>query len=134
MPRPYVTNVTSQNNQIVITVKVNGFPSDEPIEISGYATQNDGALAVFYDLQPFPAPNPDGTAYVYLTASPTENFKQGHPVTVVLRMSRVWTTVLEEEEPEEPSPVPVENVEPTEGGTAWSYIKAVTYAAPFPGG
>jgi len=131
MPRPYVTNVTVQNNQIMLTVKVDGFPDDEPVEISGYATQNDGALAVFYDLPPFPAPYPDGTAYIYVTAPPTQSFKHGHPVTVVLRASRVWTTVLEEEvEPGGAAVAQAVKGQPAEEGTSWSDVKAEVYARP----
>lgn len=132
-PRPYVTNVTLKNNQIVLTVKVDDYPPGEPLEISGHATQNNGAFAVFYDLQPVPEPNPDGTAYMYVKAPQSQEFEQGHDVTVVLRAARVWTTVLGEEQPEQGSATvvgPQVQGESAGEGVNWNTVKAVTYAGP----
>jgi hypothetical protein len=128
MPHPYVTNVTLKNNKIVLTVQVDEYPAGEDLEISGHATQNGGAFAVFNDIQQVPKPNPDGTAYMYVTASPSQGFKQGHPVTVVLRAARVWTTVLGETQPGGAAQLPPDD--PAADGTTWTSIRAVTYAAP----
>jgi hypothetical protein len=124
MPHPYVTRVTVKANQIVLTIKVDEYPTGEPLEISGYATQNGGAFAVFNDIQAVPEPNPDDTAYMYLTALPSQDFKKGHAVTVVLRAARVWATVLGEPQiGEGPS---LEWPELAEAGTAWNVIKSVS--------
>jgi len=103
MPHPYVTKVTLKDNQIVLTIQVDDYPTGEPLEISGHATQNGGAFAVFNDIRHVPGPNPDGTAYIYVTAPASQPFVKGHAVTVVLRAATVWATVLEEGGEEEPS-------------------------------
>ena len=121
MPNPYVTSVTLKNNQIVLTVRVDDYQTGESLEISGQATQNGGAYAAFYDTKTVPEHNPDGTAYVYVTATPSQEFEQGRNVTVVLRAAKVWVTVLGESPPEQGA---VAHVEAGEGST-WSYIKAL---------
>ena len=127
-PFPWIANVRFTNNQIVLTVKIEGFTTGESVELSGYATQDGGAFAVFNDLQVVPAPNPDNTIIIYVTALSSQNFKKGHDVTVVLRAARVWATVLGEPEPEQrPSQ---EQAELAEEGTAWTVIKAVTTVGP----
>lgn len=138
MSNPYVTNVTIKNNQVVLTIKIDDLPPGEPLEISGQATQNDGALAVFYDLQPVPEPTPDGTIYMYVKAVPSQSFKKGHAVTVVLRAARVWTTVLGAPQPEGGSSQPVAasvvsqtQDDPAEDGMTWNDVRAVTYAQPW---
>src|SRR5262245_23970824 len=121
--RPYVTNVTLKKNQIVLTVRVDEFEPGEPLEISGHATQNGGAFAVFYDVQRVPEQNPDGTAYMYVKSPPSREFKTGHDVTVVLRAARVWATVLTE--PQDGQTPSKDKDELAEEGTTWNIIKAV---------
>src|SRR6516162_7269196 len=65
MPNPYVKNVAFIDNQLVLTVQVDDYPVGEVLEISGYATQNGGAFAVFNDVKAVPERNPDGTGYMY---------------------------------------------------------------------
>lgn len=128
MSNQYVTKVTLTNSQIVLTVQVDEFQPGESLEISGYATQNGGALAVFYDIQPVPEQNPDGTTYMYVKALASQEFKKGHDVTVFLRAAKVWVTVLGEPQPEKgPSQ---EQGELAEEGTAWTMIKAVSTVGP----
>ena len=93
MANPYVENVAFIKNQIVLAIRVNEYPENEVLEISGYATQSNGALAVFNDIKAVPKPNPDGSDYMYVEAAPSQRFKKGQAVTVVLRAARVWTTV-----------------------------------------
>jgi len=136
MVNPYVTNVTLRKKQIVLTIKVDDYPPGEDLEISGQATQNGGAFAVFNGIKQVPEPNPDGTAYIYLEASPAQDFEKGHDITVVLRAARVWTTVLgESPEPESSShaaqlPTTTGKTESSDEGTSWNKIRAVTYAGP----
>lgn len=91
---PYVTRVTFTGGQIMLTVEVDDFPDGVPVEISGYATQNGGAFANFYDIQSV-TKNPDGTGDVYVTATPTQGFTVDDTITVVLRVARVWVTVID---------------------------------------
>jgi hypothetical protein len=96
MPYPWVTDVTVKNNQIVLTVKIEGFTTGERLELSGYATQDGGGFAVFNGLQVVPAPTPDNKITMYVTSVSSQNFQNGSPVTVVLRAARVWVSVLKE--------------------------------------
>jgi hypothetical protein len=123
MPNPYVTNVTFRNSQIVLTVRVDEFRPGESLEISGHATQNGAAFASFYDTQTVPKPNPDGTAYIYVKATPSEQFEKGHSITVVLRAAKVWVTVLGDSPPEQGASGL--QAELAGEGSTWSYIKAV---------
>lgn len=93
MPHPYVTKVTLTDGQIVLTVDLGEAMSGQPVEISGYATQNGGSFANFYDVQTVEA-NPDRTVVMYVKATPSQEFRNGQEVTVVLRAARVWATVL----------------------------------------
>ena len=136
MPFPWVTDVTFNNNQIVLTVKIEGFETGERIELSGYATQENGAFAVFSTLQVVPPPTPDQKITMYVTALSSLNFQTGSPVTVVFRAARVWVTVLEESGngqgiPPEYTGVPQN---PAEQDTAWNVITAAAYPAAPPGG
>ena len=142
MPNPYVKNVAFIDGNIVLAIQVDEYPVGEILEITGYATQNGGALAVFNDIQSVRGRNPDGTDFMYVKAlpSPPPDFKKGHPVTVVLRAARVWTTVLGEPPSEsgppsaERQPPPPDQTESADEGTTWSDLKAVTYAAPLSAG
>ena len=51
MSLPYVTKVAFKNGQIVLRIEVDEYLVDESVEISGYATQNGGGFASFYDLK-----------------------------------------------------------------------------------
>jgi len=93
MPHPYVTRVTLTDSQIVLTIQLDLFPSGESLEISGFASQNSGGFATFYDIQPV-VKNPDGTVTMYVRATPGQKFKNGEPVTVSLRAAIVWITVV----------------------------------------
>jgi hypothetical protein len=110
MPDSYVTSATITDGKIQLSVRVDDFKPDEDatayIEISGQATQTGGAFANFYDIQQVPAkPNvlatdpsvTDGKDhyYVYVTGAPIPHpFWSREDVTVVMRVARVWLTVL----------------------------------------
>jgi hypothetical protein len=131
MPMPYVISATiNQENKLVLTVKIDDeFTTGEPLEISGHATQNGGAFAVFNVIENVPDRNPDGTAYIYVAATPSQPFVKGHPVTVVLRAATVWATVLKETQTE-PAPQLANETEPAAEGTGWSVVSNVSYATP----
>jgi hypothetical protein len=117
---PYVIRVTIEDGQIVLTVRVDDFPSDASIELSGYAIQDGNAFASFYDIQSV-TKNPDGTAIAYLRGTPTEGFKNGVPVTVALRVARAWISVLTESA--EYGPTLTNTTAPD--GTVWDTVETV---------
>jgi hypothetical protein len=136
MPQQYVTNFALRNNQVVLTIEVYGFTPGETLEISGHATQDGGAFAAFNSSQAVPALNPDGAAHMYVTASPSEDFKKGWAVTVVLRAARVWTTVLAEPQPAQGRPPAQAGLAPSEGqdelaeeGTTWNNVQVTAGGA-----
>jgi hypothetical protein len=133
MSHPYVTNVTVQDGQIVLTVQADEFEPDETIEISGNATQDSGGFASFYDIQPV-TQNPDGNVVMHVRATPSQEFRKDRDVTVVLRAARVWATVLAAQLEQGPSqelaelPPSQEQDEGAAEGTAWTERKARTPA------
>lgn len=135
MPHPYVTKVTFKDGQIVLTVELDEYLAGESVEISGYATQNGGGFATFYDIQ-IANENPDGTVVMYVTAAPSEQFQSGEDITVAARASRVWVTVLTES-PDGEVPPPYNPKLPSDGttaqeGTTWNSVTAVGWAVPAP--
>jgi hypothetical protein len=123
MSPPYVTGVTFKNSRIVLTIRVDNFQPGESLEISGQATQNGGGYAAFYDNKcVVPKPNPDGTAYIYVEATPSQAFENSSNITVVLRAAKVWVTVLGESPPESR---PVGHAAPVDDGSTWGYIQAM---------
>lgn len=132
MPYPWVTDVTFKNNQILLTVNADGFTPGEHIELSGYATQNGGAFAIFSDLQRVPPLTKDNKIIMYVTSLSSANFQSGLPVTVVMRAARVWAVVLDE--PSDGTSQP-RVVHPAGEGTAWNVpINPVAYPGAPPGG
>jgi len=131
MTLPYVTDVTIKDGQVVLTVELDKYLANEPVEISGYATQGNGAFATFYDLQSVDE-NPAGKVFMYVTATPSAQFQSGEAVTVALRASRVWVTVLTATS-DGPGAHEVTTVTPagpaTPDGTTWNNVTAVGWAS-----
>jgi hypothetical protein len=130
MSRPYVTKVTFTGGEIVLTVLLDNFLANTPVEISGSATQNSGGFALFNDTQSVGA-NPDGTVIMYVKATPSVEFTEGDDVTVFLRAASVWVTVLGEEQVEQTSSISA-SVSRQEGtlaqdGATWGNPKEVGY-------
>ena len=108
MSDPYVTSAKITNGRITLSVRVDDFKAGDYVEISGQATQTNGAFANFYDIQQVPtkpnvlanAPNnPDADDkdhfYIYVTGAPSPHqFSNSHDVSAVVRAGRVWLTVL----------------------------------------
>jgi len=103
MPNAYVTSATITDGKIELTVVVDDFVKyGGYVEVSGEATQTSGAFANFYDIQEVPSepnlpPDPDGTEHygvvVSATPIPPKKFTDLE-VTTVMRVARVWVTVL----------------------------------------
>ena len=124
MSEPWVTRVTIQGDELLLTVQVDEFVGNEPLEVSGSVTQHGGAIATVFDVQPV-VKNPDGTATMYVKATPAQEFMEGDPVTVFLRAAKVWVTVLREEgwKPEN------QPTKPATDGTTWDTVAKVGWAA-----
>lgn len=130
MAYPYVTKVTFADGKIVLTVELDKYLANESVEISGSATQNSGGFAAFHDVQSV-GERPDGAVVMYVTATPSEPFKNDEPVTVFLRASRVWVAVLAQSQhgkAGEPAPIPVGTRAPD--GATWDTLKSVGYVSP----
>ena len=89
--------VLNQDDTISVEVNVSGFNPGDPVEISGQATQANGAIASFYSVQPMPQPPSGNSAPIWVKSIPVVGataFQPGSPVTVVARASEVWYTTL----------------------------------------
>jgi hypothetical protein len=93
MPYSAVSKITlDQSGKITLYVTVPGWEEGLPIEISGQATQENGAVATFYSVQEMPA---SGVLQVSdVAAAPPNKFEAGFPITVVARASEAWITML----------------------------------------
>ncbi len=87
----------NQDDTISLYVNVDGFEVGTPIEISGQATQTNGAVASFYDVQEMPPNSGQGAVLTVksVPAVPPNKFVEGFPITVVARAAEVWITTLE---------------------------------------
>jgi hypothetical protein len=98
MPLSAVRQVTlNKDDTITLSVEVYNFDEDSLIEISGQATQANGAVATFYSIQPVPADSGEEPTLIVETAVPPNKFVAGFPITVVARAAEVWITTLEPE-------------------------------------
>lgn len=133
MPHPWVARATLKNGQIVIAVELDKYLAGKSVEISGYVTQNDGGFATVYDIQ-IAEPNEDGTVVMYVKATPSQAFQDGEDLTVALRASRNWVTVLAESQDEQQSQsyLPASDTlgPAAKDGTSWDHRKAVAWASP----
>lgn len=82
------------DGSLTLTVAVFGFEPGDQVEISGSATQANGAIATFYDLQTLPPAKPGGGSFVTAKATPATGFVVGQVITVVGRAAKIWGTVL----------------------------------------
>jgi hypothetical protein len=124
MSLPYVTKVTFIDGKIVLTVELNKYLANQSVEISGYATQNSGGLATFYDVQSVGA-EPDGTVVMFVSATPSAQFNDGEPVTVSLRAARAWVVVLTQAG----RMGGVEDGTPAPDGATWDTVQTVGYVS-----
>jgi hypothetical protein len=96
----------NKDGTISLEVSVYGFEKDTPVEISGQATQENGAVAAFFSVLTMPEVKAEESVTVTLDSVPVlspEKFAAGFPVTVVARAAEAWiTTLVEIENPENP--------------------------------
>ena len=140
MPSPsnsYVTSATfNAAGQIELTVRVDNFPPGDYVEISGHATQTSGAFANYYSIEVVPAlpantsnpanppaANAPNTVTVTADPVPPQRFLPNEDVTVVVRVAKVWVTVLGGQ----PQPKPAwSQPPPTPPQTVWNVVRQVT--------
>ena len=94
-----VTSAKIDGKNIVLTVNVDSFTPGEYVEISGcatqaYETQGEGGFATFSEIQEIKKNKTDKPAALKVKAKLTKNFQQDQDVTVVVRVAKVWITVL----------------------------------------
>ena len=101
----------NQDGTVTIYVNVGGFRPDTPVEVSGYATQTNGAVATFHDIQSMPSANDssyDPKYGVIMTVSdvPVNGpaFEAEYPIMVVARATDAWITKLQVDSPVDDSP------------------------------
>jgi len=126
MPNSLVTKAKINGDKdIVLTVKVDAI-SEGYVEVSGYATQNSYAttstagFATFSEIKEIP--NTGGPAELEVTAKPTNAFQEGLDVTVAVRVSKVWVTVLSAVTPHWTDPA---STVPAESDTTWESVTEV---------
>jgi hypothetical protein len=119
MPETLVTSAEIDGkNHIVLSVNVDAFTPGEYVEVSGYATQTtpetqvNGGFATFSEIQEIEITKPDNTAELEVKAKLTREFQQGLDVTVVVRVAKVWVTVLSEDKP---------GISPQKAGQGWAW-------------
>ena len=129
MPNSLVTKAEiNGNKQIVLTVKVDAFTDSEYVEVSGYATQNSyettssAGFATFSQIQEIKPPKNGGPAVLKVKAKPTNAFQEGLDVTVTVRVSKVWVTVLSADSGYSTTP---EATVPAPPQTTWASIAGV---------
>jgi Animal haem peroxidase len=85
----------NHDGTITLYVDVYNFEAGTPIEVSGQATQMNGAVAAFYDVKEMPDTS-GGGAVIEVTSKPAAGqFVAGFPVTVVARATEAWITTLD---------------------------------------
>lgn len=130
MPHPWVYSVTKTDGKITFQVEVTDFkPTAGDIEISGQATQVNGALAriscITNMTAAFKGKGDDADRdFVNVEATPTgeHSFTEGEDVTVFVQVAKVWVTVLAPGT-EDPVDSTVQGKEPNERPT-WGKHKA----------
>jgi DNA-binding SARP family transcriptional activator/predicted ATPase len=103
MPNSEVSEIElGDEGSLTCTVEVFGFGPGERVEISGSATQANGAIATFYDIQVLRNAGSDGGFLLTVTAAPapapSPGFVTGEVISVVGRAARIWGTVLSDRE------------------------------------
>jgi len=87
------------DGSISIQVSVYGFDEGTPVELSGQATQANGAVATFYQVQATP-PHDGETVDLWVSSVapvPPNKFDAGFDITVVVRATEAWITTLDKD-------------------------------------
>ena len=130
MPHPWVYSAKITGDKITFRVEVTDFKPDAgDIEISGQATQEGGAFAPIYAIKNMAGAiegNPeeaDEAGLFFVDVDVTQNpkylFKNGEAVTVFVRVSKAWVTVIGQSTAGASSSV--EPSQPAPDGTTWEH-------------
>jgi hypothetical protein len=86
----------SQDGTVTFFVNVGGFRVGTPVEISGHATQANGAVATFRDVQLMPKGDPEEGVILVVRGVPVigSTFTADEPITVIARAADVWIDKL----------------------------------------
>jgi hypothetical protein len=99
MVNPHVEKIEQQPNgtggvKLALSVLLTGFEKDEPVTITGYATQSSGNLVTIFDTQKVDSVGFDGVANLTVYVTPPAQFKPEEEITIVISAAKVWATVL----------------------------------------
>jgi hypothetical protein len=97
-----VSKVQITNDTITLSVDLEGFDVGMPVEISGTATQDNGAVATFYDVKEMPATSGGIATVMVESAVTSDKFEPEVIVTAVARAAAVWINTLDPD-PEQPA-------------------------------
>jgi hypothetical protein len=115
----------NQDGTVTLFVNVGGFRVGTPVEISGYATQANGAIATFQDVQLMPSGDlVEGVILVVKGVSVIGSaFTPHEPITIVARAADVWITKLDLDTGEKKPPTAIAEARARSGQvnirTAW---------------
>ena len=99
MPLSWVFAIELKTDDtIALHVRINGFAPSIPVEISGFVTQSNGAVATFYDIQNMPATAGDADMDVINVQAASGKFDPELPFTVITRAADVWISKLTKNE------------------------------------
>jgi hypothetical protein len=87
----------NQDGTATLYVNISGFRVGTPVEISGYATQTNGAVATFRDVQLMPNSDPVEGVIMVVRGVPVigPTFTADEPIMVVAQVADVWITRLD---------------------------------------
>jgi hypothetical protein len=98
----------NQDGTVTFFVNIGGFRVGTPVEISGYASQANGATATFRWVQPMPEGDPvQGVIVVVKSVPVVGTFTAADPVTVIASAADVWITTLNQDAGNQLSPAVV---------------------------
>ena len=89
-----VSKVQITDNTITLSVELEDFDVGMLVEISGTATQDNGAVATFYAVQELPAESSGEVTLPVVSPVQPNTFEADSPVTVVARAAAVWINTL----------------------------------------
>jgi hypothetical protein len=98
MPNSQVPSIILNSDETIsIQVDVYGFAAGTPVEISGQATQDSGAIASFYSVQAVPAHAYDQSAAMWVKSVPVvapNQFDPHFPVTITVKAALAWVVQM----------------------------------------
>ena len=131
MPDSRVISAEIDGEEIVLDVDVAAFADGETVEVSGCATQaygadGDGGFATFSETQKINKPYTREPAKLKVRAKLTKDFEADQDITFVVRVAKVWITVLSQETPSQGTPSQGSSAEAaTPGRKRWNSLKGV---------